>query len=101
MLETILRESAGAVLLDVVVRPGASRTQADGVDPWRHALRVRVAARAEGGAANDELIRFLSDMLDLPMSSVRIVSGHTARHKTIALSGIERADVERRMTGGL
>lgn len=100
MLDSALRESAGAVLLDVLVTPGAARTEARGVDPWRHALRIRVAAQAHEGAANDALVRFLSDTLGLPRSSVRIASGHAARRKTIALSGIEPSEVERRLAGG-
>lgn len=100
MLDSALRVSAGAVLLDVVVTPGAARTETRGVDPWRHALRIRVAAGPRRGEANDAVIRFLSDALALPRSAVRIASGHTARRKTIALSGIDRAEVERRLAGG-
>ena len=101
MLETALRESAGAVLLDVVVVPGAARTETGGVDPWRHALKIRVAAKAEGGAANDELVRFLAERLELPRSAVRITIGETSRRKTIALRGIEREETIHRLEGGL
>jgi hypothetical protein len=100
MLESALREAAGTVLLEVLVTPGAARTRAMGIDPWRHALRIRVAARAESGEANDALVRFLADALAIPRSSVRIASGATSRRKTIALAGIDRTEVERRLSGG-
>ncbi len=101
MLEGALRQSAGAVLLDVLVVPGAAQTETGDVDPWRHALRIRVAARAEGGAANDELVRFLAERLELPRSSVRIASGQTSRRKQIALRGIDVDEAARRLEGGL
>ena len=100
-MESALRESGGAVLLDVIVVPGAARTEAWDVDPWRHALKVRIAARAEGGAANDELERFLAWRLEVPRSSVMIVSGHTARRKTVRVSGIDRDEFVQRLQGGL
>ena len=46
------------------------------------------ALGASGGwNANDELIRFLSQELDVPLSTVRLVSGTRSRSKTIMIRG--------------
>jgi uncharacterized protein YggU (UPF0235/DUF167 family) len=65
-------------------RGGADRIDgvADGV------LRVRVAAAPVDGAANTSLIRLLASALDVPASTVRLVSGTTARRKVIEVEGI-------------
>jgi hypothetical protein len=97
MVASAVRATAGAVHLDVVVTPSASRTEVRGMDPWRHGLQIRVAAKATEGAANAELLRFLAGRLVLPPSSVRIVAGRRSRHKTIAVLGLTREQVLERL----
>jgi uncharacterized protein (TIGR00251 family) len=79
--------------LQLRVSPGAARSAVVG----RHGAtwKVRVAARAEDGKANDALVRLLADTLALPVRNVRIVSGHASRDKTVALEGLERDETER------
>ena len=79
--------------LHLRVSPGAARSAVVG----RHGTgwKVRVAARAEDGRANDALVRLLADTLALPVRNVRIVSGHASRDKTVALEGLERDETER------
>ena len=69
----------------VAVSPGAARTEIEGIDRWRNALRVRVAAERREGAANEELLRFLSEKLSIPKSSVRILRGEKSSLKTIGI----------------
>ncbi len=97
MPDSLLRASSGSVLLDVLVVPNASRSEVRGVDPWRHALRVRLAAKPEGGAANDELLRLLSEILGLPVNSLTIVAGAASRRKTVAIAGADRETLAHRL----
>jgi uncharacterized protein YggU (UPF0235/DUF167 family) len=39
------------------------------------------------GAANAALLTFLADALDVPRTSVHLVSGSTSRRKRIAITG--------------
>jgi uncharacterized protein YggU (UPF0235/DUF167 family) len=48
-------------------------------------LAVRVTAAAEGGKANEAVVRLLSRQLGIPKSAIRIVRGQTSRHKLLAL----------------
>jgi uncharacterized protein len=84
-----------ATRLRLRVSPGASRSAVVG----RHGAgwKVRVAAPAEGGRANDALVRLLADRLDVPARQVEIVSGHASRDKTISLSGLDGDEIERRL----
>jgi uncharacterized protein len=78
------------------VAPGASRTGIVG----RHgdAWKVRVAAPAENGRANDAVVRLLAETLALPTAAVTVVSGHAARDKIIELAGLEPQQIERRLS---
>ena len=51
------------------------------------ALKIRIAAPAADNRANAELIRFLSEMLDVPKSSVSIRRGAAGRRKVIEVKG--------------
>jgi len=78
------------------VAPGAARASVVG----RHgdAWKVRVAAPAEGGRANDAVVRLLADALALPRNAVTLVSGHGARDKIVELTGVGPEQIERRLS---
>jgi uncharacterized protein (TIGR00251 family) len=46
---------------------------------------IRVKAPAHEGKANEELTRFLADILEIPRSQVLITGGHTAPYKRLDL----------------
>ena len=77
--------------LDVRVIPRAPRTLIDGMRGG--AILVRLAAPPVDGAANDALVGFLADALDLPRRSIRIISGEKSRDKAIAITGMDRSAV--------
>jgi len=81
--------------LTLRVSPGAARSVVVG----RHGAgwKVRVAAPAEDGKANDAVIRLLADTLALPTRDVQIVSGRSSRDKTVELAGMPPAEIERRL----
>ena len=66
-------------------RGGADRVDGvvDGV------LRVRVAAPAVDGAANQALLRLLATELEIPRTSIRIVAGAGGRGKLIVAEGLQ------------
>lgn len=47
--------------------------------------KIRIRAPADKGKANDELIRFLAESLQISKSRIRIISGHTNRLKRIEI----------------
>lgn len=57
--------------------------------------KVRVAAPAERGAANDALVGLLARVLQVAPAAVTIVSGHAARDKIVEVAGIAPAETER------
>ncbi len=50
-------------------------------------IKIDIAAPAEGGKANAELICYLASEFGVPKDAVQIVSGKTARQKLIRITG--------------
>ncbi len=75
----------------VRVQPNASQNQVlgfkDGV------LYVRIAAPPIKGKANQELIKFLSDILEVSKSNLTIEKGMTSKRKVIGISGLTQDQV--------
>lgn len=71
------------MILDLHVQPGASRTEFAGKHGER--TKVRIAARAVDGKANQALIEFLADYFGVPRRNVRITSGLKSRQKRVVI----------------
>jgi uncharacterized protein (TIGR00251 family) len=52
-------------------------------------LKVKVKAPAVEGKANAELLRFLSEKLDVRLGCLQILKGETAKFKLISIQGLE------------
>ena len=76
------------VKLSVRVIPGARRNAFDGLWNGTH-LKVALQAPAVDGKANEALIDFLSETLEVKKKNIFIVTGQTSRCKLIV---IEDAD---------
>lgn len=79
--------------LSVRIQPRASK---NGVSRGEDgALKIKLTAPPVDGAANEALVKSLSDTLSISKSQVEIVSGHTGRQKIIRISGMSEDDVIR------
>ena len=67
------------------MQPGAARSEFAGEHGGR--LKVRLAARAVDGKANEALIQFLAFHYGVPKRNVRIVSGLKSRQKRVEIDG--------------
>jgi uncharacterized protein (TIGR00251 family) len=74
------------VILDLHVQPGAARSEFAGKHGER--IKVRLAARAIDGKANQALVAFLAEHFKVAKSHVRIVSGLKSRQKRVVISGV-------------
>jgi uncharacterized protein len=79
------QKSEKGLLLKLHVQPGAAKNEFAGLHD--NALKLRVAARAESGAANRAVCVFLSVAFDLPKTSVSILHGESSRKKTVLIQG--------------
>jgi uncharacterized protein (TIGR00251 family) len=81
-------ERDGALILDILVHPRASR---EGIALMGDRLKVSVNAPPVDGKANEAVIRVLAEALGAPRSAVEILRGETGRRKTVRIRGVTLA----------
>ena len=77
------------------VSPGSRKTELAGRygDGWK----IRVSAPPEGGRANEAVLELLAERVGLPRRALSIVSGLKARDKVVEMTGIDRAETEKKL----
>ncbi|MBI5654302.1 DUF167 domain-containing protein [Candidatus Uhrbacteria bacterium] len=81
--------------ISIRVIPNASKTEVAGKEgaTWK----IRLAAPPVDGKANGALIKFLSDVLDIPKSSIEVLKGHSSKQKIVEIP-MNIGDIEERLT---
>jgi len=92
-----VKGSKGGSLISIEVSPNARASAISGFNEWRGTVEIRVAAEAKEGEANKELLRFLSDILNIPSQKISINSGSRSSRKTVAVSGLSPEECARRL----
>lgn len=88
----ITKAEKGAAFAVIVV-PKARKNEIVGLHG--DAIKIRIAAPAEKGKANEELLSFLAEKLGVKKEQLEIVAGANSRNKLISVTGIEPAEVEK------
>ena len=76
------------------VRPGKKK---DVLFPSREEFSANRSAPAREGAANDRLLRNLSQWLAWPVSKIRLEKGQASRLKTIVIAGMTGEEIRKRL----
>ena len=82
--------TADGVALSLRLTPKGGRDAIDGIETLsdgRAVLKARVRAAPSEGEANAALVKLLARSLDVPVRSVVVTGGATARVKRIAIGG--------------
>lgn len=90
-----IRETAEGATFVVKVHPRAHKDAVTG--ELGEALKVSLTAPPAEGRANEALIEFLAELLQLPRSSVTIAAGQSSRNKVVRVRGLRAAQVEERL----
>lgn len=90
-----IRDTDAGASFAVKVHPRARKDAVTG--ELGDALKVSLTAPPAEGRANEALIEFLADLLQLPRSSVTIAAGHSSRNKAVRVRGLTAAQVEERL----
>jgi uncharacterized protein (TIGR00251 family) len=84
-------------VIAVKVVPRASKDEIVG---WLdEALKVRVAAPPQDGRANRALEQLLAAALGLKKSAVVVAAGRSSALKRVAIEGLSREEIVRRLAG--
>ena len=93
-----LQVARNGVVLALSVVPGASRTELAGLHG--DALRVRLSAPPVDGKANEALLAWLAEVLDVPRRRLSLLRGVSSRRKQV-LVDVEPACVLAWLDGAL
>ncbi len=88
-MPTFWREQNGSLLLTLHVQPRARKTEIVGLHG--DALKIKVNAPPVEGAANEELVRYFSELLGVSQSQVTLKQGLQSRHKVLEIAGSSAA----------
>ena len=83
---SFLKPDGDRLKVYVLIKPSSRRTEVKGVRDER--LEVALTAPAKENKANEQLISFLSDSLDVPKSAISVLLGHHARKKTVGIGPV-------------
>lgn len=84
-----------AIYLAIKIIPNAQNNEIVG---WEEGiLKIRINAQPEKGKANDSLIAFLAETLNIRKNQVRIVFGKTNRNKSVTIEGLPKEEIMARL----
>src|SRR5437868_186847 len=86
MTPAFLKEHESGVMLSIKLTPRAPKNEIG--PPLGPELKVKVQAPPVDAAANDALLKLLSERLRVPRSAIQLIRGHTSRHKTVFVQGV-------------
>lgn len=81
----VTRNKSGNVTISVHAKPGSKQNAITEVSA--ESVGIMIAAPPTDGEANAELIRYLSEILDLKKSEIALDKGSRSREKVVKLSG--------------
>jgi uncharacterized protein len=79
------RRTADGWSLAIHVQPGAKRSEVAGLHGER--LKIRIAAPALDGRANDALVAFVAEKLGIAKGRVAVAKGAQSREKLLVVAG--------------
>lgn len=82
-------------LLKLRIVPNARRNEV--VGEHGDAVKLKVAAPAVEGKANEALLEYLAELLEVPRRTLSLSAGEKSRDKSIVVEGLELAEARRRL----
>ena len=84
MVNPWYKENKNNLTLNIYVVPRSSKSEIVGI--YNDSLKIKLKSPPVDNAANEELIRFLAEKLNIPKRNIEIIKGHTQKKKIISLS---------------
>jgi len=82
---TFTRDTPDGCSLVVRVHPGAKKNAVIGLHDG--ALKLSLNAPPVDGKANEALIAFIAEQINVPRSKIALIAGATSRSKTLRITG--------------
>jgi len=90
-----MREKDGAVIVQVLLQPRASRDEV--LEQQGGSLKIRVTAPPVDNQANKKLCALLSKLVGVGRKQVEVIGGHKGRIKQVRITGSTLDEVRRKL----
>lgn len=88
----IASEEENSTTITIRVSTRKPRTEISGVTE-DGLVKIHLTAPPVEGKANQELVKFLSSILDIPMSNIKITAGFSSRNKRVLINSPDYAEI--------
>ena len=89
---TFARDTPDGCTLSVRIHPGARKNAITGIHD--SALKISLTTPPVEGRANEALIAFLADRLQIPKARIAFLTGQTSHSKSLRITGKSAAEVQ-------
>jgi uncharacterized protein (TIGR00251 family) len=93
-IKEVYKQTSDKIILNIKVVPKSRKNELVGIEGNK--LKVRINAEPEKDKANEELIRFFSDLLKIPRSQISLHVGQKSRCKQLLIH--QTLDIEKILT---
>lgn len=88
--------SKNKIVFKIYLQPGAKKSEVSGIHDGH--IKIKVNSPPIDGKANEALILFLSELLDIPKSKITIASGEKSRIKKISIeTSMNKTEIENKL----
>lgn len=98
LLKKCVKSSGEGLIVHCHVRPGAKKTQIQGIY-GEEALKIALKAPPVDGKANGCLLLYFAEKLRIPKGNVTLLSGQTSREKRVGIADIALEDFLKAFAG--
>jgi uncharacterized protein (TIGR00251 family) len=91
-----IHDAKTGAALTIRVTPRSSRNEVSGILN-DGTVKIRLTAPPVDGKANDALVEFLAEVLEVPRSRIEIVAGQTGRDKLVSILDLDAQTVHERI----
>jgi len=77
--------------IKLLIKTGSSNNSVEGI--YEDKIKIKITAHAQKGKANKALLKYLSDMLDVPVSGIKIISGSFSNIKELTVKDKTRQEI--------
>ena len=70
-------------IIKLIVKPNSAKNFIEGA--YLDRIKIRIASPPEKGKANRELVKFISEKLEIPKKNIKIISGEKSHIKVLEI----------------
>lgn len=78
-------------IIKLIVKPNSAKNLIEGA--YLDRIKIKIASPPEKGKANKELIKFISEKLEIPKKNIKIISGEKSHLKVLEITDSNNDDL--------